>query len=272
MSMPKGYKPSPTSVRLQQEGMLRRFGLPFVGKKFGRLTIQRVEIRPGTGWLWAICSCECGNSTEVRLPQLKRGDPMSCGCLFRELRKLPSSAEVARLYTEDHLSTEQIAVKFGLKGSAPVRLDLNKSGVARRLPGKHRQYKTPEYQAWHSMKRRCMPNHPAGYYARGIRVCREWQKDFESFRIHIGPRPSLKHSVDRIKNHQGYRPGNVRWATAKEQMRNTRANVLLKFRGEKLPLVIWAERFGLRGATIQSRLQRGWSLEKALTTKTKEQA
>jgi hypothetical protein len=85
---------------------------------------------------------------------------------------------------------------------------------------------TPEYQAWLAMQKRCAVKngHPdySTYVERGIRVCREWERSFESFLSHIGPRPSPRHSVDRIDNDRGYEPGNVRWATPSEQLRNTR--------------------------------------------------
>lgn len=59
------------------------------------------------------------------------------------------------------------------------------------------------------------------YGARGIRVCPEWQQDFAAFLAHIGYRPSPKHSLDRWPNNRGnYEPGNVRWATAKQQANN----------------------------------------------------
>jgi hypothetical protein len=56
------------------------------------------------------------------------------------------------------------------------------------------------------------------YGGRGI----EFRFDsFEDFYAHIGPRPSRKHSLERIDNEGHYEKGNVRWATATEQAQNT---------------------------------------------------
>lgn len=86
---------------------------------------------------------------------------------------------------------------------------------------------TAEYTAWRSMKRRCSPNNAksrAYYSDRGIRVCPEWEASFSSFLAHVGRRPTPQHSIDRINNNGNYEPGNVRWATWSEQMRNRRCS------------------------------------------------
>ena len=91
---------------------------------------------------------------------------------------------------------------------------------------KHGLVYSSEYQAWGCAKTRC--SNPKNkryrlYGSLGIRMCDEWQKSFAAFYAHIGPKPSAEHSLDRYPNNSGnYEPGNVRWATRSQQMKNRR--------------------------------------------------
>jgi hypothetical protein len=59
------------------------------------------------------------------------------------------------------------------------------------------------------------------YGGRGITVFPTWSKDFKAFLDYIGLPPTSKHSIDRFPDNDGnYEPGNVRWATVKEQHEN----------------------------------------------------
>ncbi len=135
-------------------------------------------------------------------------------------------------------------------------------------------YKTrpSEYRAWSSMLTRC--SNPKFkdwnlYGGRGITVCESWMRSFEAFFAVVGPRPSRLHSLDRWPNGNGnYEPGNVRWATAKEQCRHFSRNRQITYKGETHPMVVWSERTGLKREIIADRLNRGWSVHRALSTAT----
>lgn len=118
-----------------------------------------------------------------------------------------------------------------------------------------------EYRTWHHMKQRC--TNPANdryssYGGRGITVCEAWLNSFENFLHDMGKRPKAT-SLDRIDVDGNYEPSNCRWATAKEQMNNTR---LQKERGYSLADL--ASKSGLLAETIRARISRGWSLEEAV--------
>jgi len=120
----------------------------------------------------------------------------------------------------------------------------------------------PEYRAWRAIRGRC--NSPSytfyEYYGgRGIRVCERWS-NFADFLADIGPRPSSKHSIDRIDNNGDYEPGNCRWATRIEQARNTRHSNRITFEGVTRSRPEWAERTGLTIECIRGRQRRGWSV------------
>jgi hypothetical protein len=120
------------------------------------------------------------------------------------------------------------------------------------------------------MKQRCNYAKTPGYEnygGRGITVCQKWLTSFEAFYQDMGPRPSDKHSLDRIDTNGHYEPGNCRWATWGEQQNNTRHNVRLTFRGETLTAAQWAARTGMSAFTIYARVERGWPVERILTTK-----
>ena len=128
---------------------------------------------------------------------------------------------------------------------------------------------TPEYNAWRAMIKRC--TNPRSqkwhvYGGRGITVCEEWRHNSKAFLEYMGPRPSPKHSLDRYPNNDGnYEPGNVRWATQREQTRNTRRTTFYELNGERKSLSDWLDIYRINPGTFRSRLKTGWTLEDAIS-------
>lgn len=124
---------------------------------------------------------------------------------------------------------------------------------------------SPTYASWRAMRDRCSRSthkaYPA-YGGRGIEVCARWQS-FEAFLADMGERPPGT-TLDRIDNNGNYEPGNCRWATAKVQGLNTRANRIIAFRDERMTLREWSQRLGLKPTALRYRLAH-WSLEDAMT-------
>lgn len=132
----------------------------------------------------------------------------------------------------------------------------------------HGMKRTPEYGIWSKMKGRCLTPTDAAYdqYGRrGITVFGPWIDDFMEFYRYIGPRPTSAHTIERINNNEGYEPGNVKWATRKEQNRNKRNTTWLTLNGVTLCSAEWTERLNIKRGTIWYRKQLGWSDEKILT-------
>jgi len=129
-----------------------------------------------------MCRCDCGGETRSTGGNLRTGTSTNCGCVRR-------------------------------------------AGLAARSTT-HGLGKPPEWGNWISMLKRCYNPKTIGYKywgGRGISVCDAWRNDFGAFYRDMGPKPSPKHSLDRYPDNSGnYEPGNVRWATQKEQVANSK--------------------------------------------------
>jgi hypothetical protein len=130
---------------------------------------------------------------------------------------------------------------------------------------------TRTYNAWRSMKDRCYDETSDSYKnygGRGIQVCDRWINSFENFLFDMGECPPGL-TLGRIDNDENYEPQNCEWQTSLQQQNNTRSNVYVDFQGRRMTLAEAARFVEMNYQTLCTRLQRGWSLERALTTPTR---
>jgi hypothetical protein len=129
----------------------------------------------------------------------------------------------------------------------------------------------PEYTVYCGIIARCRTGHgdsAARYKGAGVALSREWQGrgGFKRFYLHIGPKPSPEHQIDRIDGARGYEPGNVRWATRHEQSRNRRSNINVTIGGETMCVFDWCKRTGIPAPNAYARIAIGWEPARAVVT------
>ena len=105
---------------------------------------------------------------------------------------------------------------------------------------------SPEYSAWNNMWTRCTNSESIGFEKYQHRTPPESWKSFENFFADMGLRPSVKHTLERIDNSLPYGPANCKWATRKEQNRNTSKNLLVIMDGIEMSFAEACEKSGLK--------------------------
>ncbi len=172
--------------------------------------------------MW-LTRCDCGASAVVSSRELRSGATKSCGCLCKEARAA--------------------------------------NGRRNRRHGGSVDYRvTSEYAAWSAAKGRCYnpkTRNYALYGGRGIKMCAAWRDDVAVFLHDMGPKPTPRHSLDRIDGSGDYEPGNCRWATPSEQLTNRRGYGLWAIDGARVSLTAMCEALRLNPVNVQGRLRKG---------------
>lgn len=160
------------------------------GKVFGKLVPRFVVSKTNKSQFYWNCSCACGGEKVVRGDRLRSGEVTHCGCIKKVWKTGPESPNY-----------------------------------------KHGKSKTALYDLWNDIKTRCNcekvgTNNYNNYKAKGITLDPAFE-DFSVFERELGQPPFIGATIDRIDNNKNYEPGNLRWATIKQQSRNrskTKAN------------------------------------------------
>lgn len=193
------------------------------GQVFGKLTVLQFAGVQKEQSRW-LCQCECGSLKIYRGDLIRCGRSKSCGCV--------GISQLA-----------EMATKHGHASDSAT---------------------SSEYKSWEAMRGRCLnPRHKKfSYYGgRGIKVCDRWD-DFQKFLDDMGPKPSPKHSIDRIDVNGDYEPENCRWADKKTQENNRRNNRKVCFRGQLLTAAEIAGMTGINYNTLRKRIKLGYSEER----------
>jgi len=125
------------------------------------------------------------------------------------------------------------------------------------------------YRCWSSMKDRCNNSNSNSfdrYGGRGISYTRRWEK-FAGFFADMAMTYKDNLTLDRIDNNKGYSKKNCRWVTHKQNCNNKGNNTLITINGMTQTITQWAEEIGITPQTVHKRIKRGWSIERAITTK-----
>jgi hypothetical protein len=108
------------------------------------------------------------------------------------------------------------------------------------------------------------------YGGRGIKVCNRWLT-FENFLADMGPRPAGL-LLDRLNNDGDYEPSNCEWRTKAQQVRNRCTNRVLTYQGRTMCIMDWAAEIGAPWSSLFYRINRGWTVERALSEPFKRRA
>lgn len=134
--------------------------------------------------------------------------------------------------------------------------------------------KTRIYKIYKKMKSRCFNKNEERYKdygGRGITVCDEWVRSFESFYNWSMARGYTdKLTIDRIDVNGNYSPGNCRWSTVEEQQNNKRNSFRVSIDGENDTLSNMCKRFKVNYSTVYTRIKRGIPPKDALLTSTQK--
>lgn len=253
-----------------------------LGNKYGLLTvIEEVPSQRGKKTRWK-CECKCGNFIVVYSTHLKngrttkKGRTTSCGCQKKKLRanekdKLYTGNRHGDLFVWGYAGRGRYAFTCGctlcragtlhIFKASEVKSGMREScqGIKRASAAQRREYRR-ELVSYQCMIRRT--SDPTDKNYENVSVAEEWLPEnggFKAFLAYMlmtcGPCPPTftNHRIDG----GDYKPGNVRWASKKEQSDYRSTSRYLTFMGRQTNLVDFAKEIGWTHSRVARYLNRG---------------
>lgn len=188
-----------------------------IGKRFGRLVVEKldyVDERRYTHW---ICKCDCGNKVSIRRNQLTSGDTISCGC-----------------YHKEH--NHEFSLKHGLTNTS---LYCVWSGIKNRCLNPN----ASNYERYGGRGISICDE-----WKNNFKIFYDWAMSH-------GYQDDL--TIDRMNNNGNYEPSNCRWVTRREQQNNTRRNHIFTYKGTTHTIAEWSRILNINRETLRYRIKEG---------------
>lgn len=268
----------------------------YIGKKYGHLTVVGEAPKTHRYSNLFVFQCDCGNTTIEQPSRVISGHKSTCGKCEYANRTLSPHFDI-----EDYIGKKNnMLTVVGVAEKKPTDeywklrcscecgrfINLTPSQFSRGLVkscgclrgegylAKDNRTSHPLYGIWNQMMSRCYKETTRFYNrygGRGIKVCEEWHDfwNFVKWSDSVGGRPDGL-EIDRIDNDGPYAPWNCRWATRYQQLINRSNNVRITFNGKTQTLVEWSKELDMSYVALNHRYQRGWDVERMLTTPVKK--
>jgi hypothetical protein len=133
----------------------------------------------------------------------------------------------------------------------------------------HGMTNTRLHRIWSAMKTRCYNKKVIGYNsngAMGIKVCKEWNDNFENFYKWAKESDYQENLViSRIDKTADYGPDNCQWIDRATQSRKRPYVTHIEYNGESLTMAEWSKRLGGNSNLVRERIKNGYEPIRAIT-------
>lgn len=268
-----------------------------IGEQYGLLTIKKCYRKRINGRIniIAYCKCQCGNSKDFIMSELKGKNIKSCGCLNLFNHKNYINKKYNKITIIDFVNINNKIVKCKCECGNIFETHLYKITSDKRYKNGCPICSSKKYckehnilyikktslgisrikRIYNKMIDRCYNEKAKDfkwYGDKNIKVCDEWLKskqEFINWSIKNGYQDDL--TIDRIDTRGNYEPSNCRWVNMEKQQNNRANNVRFFVNGKNLSIKEISKIYGINPNTLRSRLYIAkMSIEEAITIPVKK--